>query len=77
MEIIRPKSTHISAANCNKQVISGDWAFFVMFFPTISHNFTNSIFATPPFTCLLDAGRLLERGRLLAHLRYLVVSFVQ
>ena len=35
MEIIGPKNAHISAADFSKQLIFGDWAFFIMLFPNM------------------------------------------
>ena len=36
MDIIGPKSVHISVENCSKKVIFGDWTFFITLFPNIS-----------------------------------------
>ena len=60
MEIIGPKNAHISAANCSKQLIFGEWAFFIMLFPNMqSHCIISQIhlFVTSHFTTLL-ANRL-------------------
>lgn len=47
MEIIEPKSNHISTAHCSKQLILGYWAFLITLFPNVSWHhipkFTNSI----------------------------------
>ena len=55
MEIIGPKNAHISAANCSKQLIFGEWAFFIMLFPNMqSHCIISQIhlFVTSHFTTL-------------------------
>ena len=57
METIGPKNAHISAANCSKQLIFGDWAFFIMLFPNMQlHCIISQIhlFVTSHFTTLLN-----------------------
>ena len=56
MEIIRPENAYISAANCSKQLIFGDWGFFIMLFLNIlSYPIISQIhlFMTSHFTTLL------------------------
>ena len=53
MEVIELKGAHISAENCSKQVIFGDWAYHnaLSKYVIIFHNLTNSKSVTSSSLC--------------------------